>query len=76
MRFSLLVVIAAALTASMFVSATPAVFSRDCTADGESCGKDSQCCSGKCGYNYNCGGMCYPKSQQGSAELVRREMTC
>ncbi|KAG1823622.1 uncharacterized protein BJ212DRAFT_1325570 [Suillus subaureus] len=44
MRFSLLAVIAA-LTAFMSVSATPGVFSRACTADGESCGESSECCS-------------------------------
>ncbi|KAG2746227.1 hypothetical protein P692DRAFT_20835782 [Suillus brevipes Sb2] len=75
MRISLLAVIAA-LTAFMSVSATPAVFSRECTADGEPCGKDSQCCSEKCGYNFSCGGMCYPKNWQNSEELARREMTC
>lgn len=44
MRFSLLTVIAA-LTAVLSVSATPAVFSRECTADGGSCGQSSECCS-------------------------------
>ncbi|KAG1903171.1 uncharacterized protein F5891DRAFT_1171755 [Suillus fuscotomentosus] len=61
MRFSFLAVIAA-LTASMSVSATPAVFSRDC----------SECCSGKCGYNYRCGGMCYP-TDKNTEELLERE---
>ncbi|KAG2056045.1 hypothetical protein BDR06DRAFT_953489 [Suillus hirtellus] len=44
MRFSLLAVIAA-LTASMSVSATPAVFSRDCKADYVACNLGSECCS-------------------------------
>lgn len=51
MRFSLLVVVAA-LTSFMSVSATPAVFSRECSADYHPCGQNSQCCSGKCGYNH------------------------
>ncbi|KAG1776397.1 hypothetical protein EV702DRAFT_1110626 [Suillus placidus] len=72
MRFSLLAVIAA-LTAVMSVSATPAVFSRECTADGGSCGQSSECCSGDCGYNFACGGMCWPASSQNSEELARRE---
>ncbi|KIK46150.1 hypothetical protein CY34DRAFT_800657 [Suillus luteus UH-Slu-Lm8-n1] len=44
MRFSLLVVVAA-LTSFMSVSATPAVFSRECSADYHPCGQNSQCCS-------------------------------
>ncbi|KAG1846045.1 hypothetical protein DFJ58DRAFT_799604 [Suillus subalutaceus] len=47
MHFSLLVVIAS-LTAFMFVSATPAVLSRECTANGGDCKEGSQCCSGVC----------------------------
>ncbi|KAG1748312.1 uncharacterized protein EDB91DRAFT_873539 [Suillus paluster] len=53
MRFSFLVVVAA-LTASMCVSATPAVFSRECGADYAACHLGSECCSGNCGYNYLC----------------------
>ncbi|KAG2343059.1 hypothetical protein BDR05DRAFT_963474 [Suillus weaverae] len=75
MRFSLLTVIAA-LTAVMSVSATPAVFSRACTVNYGSCNLGSECCSGKCGYNYRCGGMCYPKDSQNSEELASREITC
>ncbi|KAG1876375.1 hypothetical protein F4604DRAFT_1761197 [Suillus subluteus] len=47
MHFSLLAVIAS-LTAFMFVSATPAVFSRACTETGGYCKESSQCCSGIC----------------------------
>ncbi|KAG2746221.1 hypothetical protein P692DRAFT_20835774, partial [Suillus brevipes Sb2] len=74
MRFSLLAVVAA-LTAFMTVSATPAVFSRECSADYNPCGQNSQCCSGKCGYNHVsfCGGMCYPKNRQNSEDLAYRE---
>ncbi|KAG1846046.1 hypothetical protein DFJ58DRAFT_799614 [Suillus subalutaceus] len=47
MHFSLLAVIAS-LAAFMFVSATPAVFSRECTANGGECKESSECCSGIC----------------------------
>ncbi|KAG1846047.1 hypothetical protein DFJ58DRAFT_799622 [Suillus subalutaceus] len=47
MHFSLLADIAS-LTAFMFVSATPAVFSRACTETGGYCQESSQCCSEIC----------------------------
>lgn len=49
MRFSFLAVLVA-LTASMYVSATPSVFSRSCRAVGKVCEKGSDCCSDACAY--------------------------
>ncbi|KAG1745150.1 hypothetical protein EDB19DRAFT_471553 [Suillus lakei] len=75
MRFSFLAVLAA-LTASMYVSATPSVFSRDCRAVGKTCEQGSDCCSDACAYKSDCSGkVCIDDdSIHGMQELARREI--
>ncbi|KIK46180.1 hypothetical protein CY34DRAFT_448723 [Suillus luteus UH-Slu-Lm8-n1] len=76
MRFSFLAVLVA-LTASMYVSATPSVFSRSCRAVGKVCEQGSDCCSDACAYKSDCSGkVCIDDDSILIEELVRREIDC
>lgn len=76
MRFSFLTVLVA-LTASMYVSATPSVFSRSCRAVGKACEQGSDCCSDACAYKSDCSGkVCIDDDSILIEELVRREIDC
>lgn len=80
MRLSSLVVVVA-WTASIFVSATPTVFSTTCRTVGKTCDEDSDCCSDVCVYKVDCSSkFCYIDEERPevpeSKRLTRFEVDC
>ncbi|KAG2134813.1 hypothetical protein DEU56DRAFT_404556 [Suillus clintonianus] len=79
MRLALFAIVAA-WTASISVSATPAVFTTTCRLVGKLCDEDSDCCSDVCVYKADCSSkFCYvdEEAPEQSKRLARRlEVDC